>query len=666
MTQNTHLPEILAPAGDMPAALAAFAAGADAVYLGLKNFSARMQAENFSLTDLSQLTGLARAEKRRVYVALNSILKPGDLDAAGRLIARLERGPKPDALIVQDLGCVELARQVGFSGEIHLSTLANITHPAGLAAARALGAARAIAPREASIDELRTLADACPDGFGLETFIHGALCYCVSGRCYWSSYMGGKSGLRGRCVQPCRRVYKLRQHEGRFFSCTDLSLDVLVKTLMTIPKILSWKIEGRKKGPYYVFNTVTAYRMLRDHGDDPQARKDACSLLGMALGRPASHARFLPQRGEDPVAPHDQTSSGLLAGKISFDKVGNPVLKPRFELLPKDFLRIGIEDEAWHSTLPVTRRTPKGGTLTLRVARHKIPKSGTSVFLIDRRDPDLTRLLGDWAERLGRAKAVPEQAIEFTAALPKPVNVRAEKRLEIILSASLPQGRESKEFIKPGTVLGLWLSPKTSRECSRTLHNRISWWLPPVIWPDEEALWQKLVREVSRNGGRHFVLNAPWQISLFENGRGNMNFTAGPFCNVSNPAAVAVLAGMGFTAAMVSPELAAEDILALPKQSCLPLGILLDGFWPVGVSRYGGGGMIKADAVLASPKGETFWTRRYGGNTWIYPGWPLELTAKRPELEQAGYSTFVHMREHPPEDLQIRRSSQFNWDVGLL
>ena len=610
-------------------------------------------------------------EGRRVCVAINSVLKPGDLEAAGRLIARLERGPKPDALIVQDLGCLELARQAGFSGELHLSTLANVTHPAALMVARALGAARVIAPREASIDELRMLSDACPEGFGLETFVHGALCYCVSGRCYWSSYMGGKSGLRGRCVQPCRRVYKARQHEGRFFSCLDLSLDVLVKTLLSVPKVVSWKIEGRKKGPHYVFNTVAAYKMLRDHGADPQARKDACSLLKLALGRPAGHARFLPQRGEDPVAPHDQTSSGLLAGKIGFDKDGRPVLKPRFDLLAKDFLRVGIEDEAWHATLPVTRHTPKGGTLTLRISKHKMPKGGTPVFLIDRRDPDLTRALQEWANRLERTPVVSEKAVELHVALPKPVpsrlsSARGEKRLEIVLSASLPQGRASGEFVRPGTVLGLWLGSRTSRECSRTLHGRISWWLPPVIWPDEEGQWSRLVREVSRNGGRHFVLNAPWQIGLFGDNRNGMHFTAGPFCNVANPAAVAVLASMGFTSAIVSPELAGEDILTLPKASCLPLGILTDGFWPMGVSRYGSGGLIKAHTVLTSPKGETFWIRRYGGNTWIYPGWPLDLTAKRPELEQAGYSTFVHMREYPPEDLHVRRSSLFNWDAGLL
>ena len=423
-------PEILAPAGDAQCFTAALAAGADAVYLGLKHFSARMQAENFGLTDLSRLTDLAHEEQARVYVAMNVLVKPQETAAAYRLIHRLARQVRPDGIIVQDLAMLDLARQAGFEGEINLSTLANITHPQGLQTAKDLGASRVILPRELSIDEIRAMGEACPEGLDLECFVHGALCYCVSGRCYWSSYMGGKSGLRGRCVQPCRRVYRQggaaaaamakqaeqqareqgrngrdggrdmrrprpqrtnpgKGRDGRFFSCLDLSLDVLAKTLLHIPHLVSWKIEGRKKGPHYVYHVVTAYRMLRDNPGDPQARKDAEAILEMALGRPGSRARFLPHKDNlIPTDPSGQTSSGLLAGKINVTPEGQVLLKPHFELLPQDYLRVGVEDERWHATLPVTRRTPKAGTLMLRLPKHKTPKAGTPVFLIDRREPE--------------------------------------------------------------------------------------------------------------------------------------------------------------------------------------------------------------------------------------------------------------------------------------
>ena len=374
----TRKPEILAPAGDTQSFLAAMAAGADAVYLGLKHFSARMQADNFGSAELSRMVELANENGRRIYVAFNTLVKPDDVPAAGRLIARLARDVKPHGLIIQDPGVLALARQAGYEGGLFLSTLANLTHPASLLAAKELGADRVILPRELSIDEVKQISAACPEGLELEMFIHGALCWCVSGRCYWSSYMGGKSGLRGRCVQPCRRVYKQRNHSGRFFSCLDLSLDVLAKTITDIPHLSCWKIEGRKKGPHYVYHVVTAYKMLRDNPDDPQARKDAEKILEMALGRPSTRARFLPQRTSEPTSPDSQTSSGRLVGKIQTDAEGRPFFKPHIELISYDYLRVGYEDENWHSTLPVTRRTPKAGTFTLRLPRHKTPKAGIS------------------------------------------------------------------------------------------------------------------------------------------------------------------------------------------------------------------------------------------------------------------------------------------------
>lgn len=656
----TRKPEILAPAGDTQSFLAAMAAGADAVYLGLKHFSARMQADNFGSAELSRMVELANENGRRIYVAFNTLVKPDDVPAAGRLIARLARDVKPHGLIIQDPGVLALARQAGYKGGLFLSTLANLTHPASLLAAKELGADRVILPRELSIDEVKQISAACPEGLDLEMFIHGALCWCVSGRCYWSSYMGGKSGLRGRCVQPCRRVYKQRNHSGRFFSCLDLSLDVLAKTITDIPHLSCWKIEGRKKGPHYVYHVVTAYKMLRDNPDDPQARKDAEKILEMALGRPSTRARFLPQRTSEPTSPDSQTSSGRLVGKIQTDAEGRPFFKPHIELISYDYLRVGYEDENWHSTLPVTRRTPKAGTFTLRLPRHKTPKAGTPVFLIDRREPELVQLIAEWKRKLDRCKGSEPTAVEFTPKMPKPAHPR--RRPDMTLRASLPYGSETRR--SRNSVIGLWLSPKSVREVSRTVAPNMAWWLPPVIWPDEEELWKRIINEAIRNGAKHFVCNEPWQAAFFK-GR-EVDLVAGPFCNAANAFTLASFAKLGFSAAFVSPELTKEDFLALPKTSPLPLGIVLAGFWPMGIGRHDPLG-IKPNEVFQSPKGEGFWTRRYGQNTWIYPAWPLDITVHRPELEAAGYSFFARMEENPPKSMPAAiRPGLFNWEGELL
>ena len=657
-------PEILAPAGDIPSMLAAFAAGADAVYMGLKHFSARMQAENFSATELSRVVELARREDRRIYVAFNTLMKPGDMASAGNLLARMSGELQPHALIIQEPGLIEVARQVGYTGELYLSTLANITDPEGLKAARALGANRVILPRELSIDEIKQMDAACPEGLTLEMFIHGALCWCVSGRCYWSSYMGGKSGLRGRCVQPCRRMYTQRKRTGRYFSCLDFSLDVLAKTTADLPNLAAWKIEGRKKGPHYVYHVVAAYKMLRDEGDNPAARKDAERILEMALGRPTTRAHFLPQRDTEPTSPDGQTSSGKLVGKVQPDKEGHPIFKPYIELLPQDYLRVGYEDENWHATFPVTRRTPKAGTFVLRLPKHKTPKAGTPVFLIDRREPELMKIIEAWKGRLEACKGQKPKAVDVVLTMPRPV--RPKKRPDMQLRASLPTGTATRR--SRDSVVALWLSPRSVREVSRTVAPNMAWWLPPVIWPDETELWSRLVNEAVRNGARHFVCNAPWQVKFFDRHaeKHAIDLVAGPFCNASNAFSLAAFAKLGFSAAFVSPELTREDFVRLPGESPLPLGMVLSGFWPMGIARHEPLG-IKDDSPFQSPKGEGFWIRRYGQNTWVYPTWPLDLTAHRAELVAAGYGFFVHMEEHPPKEQEGRtRPGLFNWEGELL
>ena len=669
----TGRPEILSPAGDREAALAALAAGADALYLGLKHFSARMQAENFSSSELADLAALAHGKNRRIYVAMNTLIKPSEPAKVYRLLRRLAADVRPDALILQDPALLDLSRQAGFSGELHISTLANVTHQKALEAAASLGAGRVILPRELSLDEVRLLNDSCPGNLALEIFVHGALCFCISGRCWWSSCLGGKSGLRGRCVQPCRRRYAQKGREGRFFSCLDLSLDAAAPSLLSLSRVTAWKIEGRKKGPHYVYSATKAYRLLRDNPASPEARAEAERILALALGRPGTRSRFHAGKAGSPTPPpaakEAQTASGLLCGRVGKEVDGVSGIRPYLDLLPKDFLRVGHEDEPWHRTLSVPAPAAKGSVFPLPPHGKNVPKPGTPVFLIDRRDPELGELLADWGRALRKAAEKRKdrtQAGNLDPVLPVPLRPKARGRpLDIRLLSFLPHGREAKSGLRPGVAQGLWLSPKALREVSATLYGRISWWLPPVIWPDEEEVWSRLVRSVRQGGARHFVCNSPWQISFFPERKG-LSLTAGPFCNIASAPALGILAGMGFDAAVVSPELGEEDLLALPGQSPLPLGIVLSGFWPVGLTRHQGEPVNGRDA-FRSPQGEEFWMRRYGANLWLYPAWPLNLAAHRPELERAGYATFIHIEERPPASLPpARRAGEFNWKIGVL
>ena len=638
-------PMILAPAGNKASFLAALAAEADAIYCGLKHFSARMEAKNFLLEELIGLVHLAHEKGTKVFVTVNSILKPDELHQAGRILELLEDAVKPDAIIIQDLALVPLVKQTGFSGEIHLSTLANVSFSRALHVIRqTFGIDRVVLPRELNVDELKILANACPSGLALEVFVHGALCYAVSGRCYWSSYFGGKSGLRGRCVQPCRRRYRQNDHTRRYFSCQDLSVDVLVKVLLSIPQVRTWKIEGRKKGPHYVYYTVQGYRMLRDHGHDSKLKKNALELLSRALGRTGTHYFFLPQRPQNPINLAGQTGSGLLVGKIK-----GPYQKPYFttreELFPG-------EDEDGHRIKRIGRYVPKNGRIYVESAS----KKGAPVFLTDRREGALDDLIADLKKELTPVQETSHHGAAFIPKLPAAM-MKKTRITDLTVYRNLPASTVRGR-------IGLWLSAEVIKKLSAKIHSQIWLWLPPVVWPENEKEINEQVALAVKNGARHFVLNAPWQTAFFKD-RKELHLWAGPFCNLANPLAIASMASLGFAGAIVSPELGKKDYLQLPRRSPIALGIVLAGNWPLCISRAIAQG-LEQGKVFSSPKGEDAWVTKYGPDYWVFPNWKIDLRTQKNLLQQAGFNLFVNLAEPLPKTVTLKkRQGLWNWNGEL-
>ena len=656
---DSNKPAILAPAGNRASFFAALSAGADAVYCGLKHFSARMNAENFTVGELARLTAMAHDRGVAVHVALNSLIKPDEIETAGNLAEVLSRYIRPDAVIIQDLCFVDLLRKRGFAGRIHLSTLAAVTFAEGLRTVSLLpGISQVVLPRELSIDEIRQMAAACPRGLGLEVFVHGALCYAVSGRCYWSSYLGGKSGLRGRCVQPCRRMYSQKEKSGRFFSCLDLSLDVLVKPLLSIPEISTWKIEGRKKGPHYVYYTVTAYKMLRDEGGDPGVKKTALQYLEQALGRKPTHYYFLPQRPYPPTTNGDETASGLFAGNVAAGgKTGS--VSPRFNLLSGDLLRIGYEDRPGHGIYRVGRAVPRRGRLYLKYPSKKPPAKGTPVFLIDRMEKSLREKINALEETF---QALPEQSYRpgrKKTPLPAVGKVRP-KPWEMNVYRSLAQKGRPK-----AAEIGLWLSQAALRQAAaRNLSADCWWWLPPVVWQDDAERVAAWIGQALAGRARRFVINAPWQLAFFSRLK-PLEVWAGPFCNLSNALSLDAVSRLGCSGAFVSPELAGTDFLSLAEQPPLPLGIVLAGLWPLCLSRTAPVN-IKPDLAFLSPRKESAWIVAHDSCFWVYPNWPLNIQDWRKQLEKKGYSCFVRFFESVPEGVTLKnRPGVWNREAGL-
>ena len=277
-------PELLAPAGSVEAYFAAVEAGADAVYLGLQKFSARERAENFTLGELCRVLPHAREHGVRVYLAMNTVLTEADLPEA---IGMLHQAAPllPDAVIVQDLGLLRIVREYFPGISLHVSTQAGCASAAAAEEFARLGADRVILERHLRLEEVRQIAARA--GVGVEIFVHGAMCYSYSGKCFFSSYLGGKSGNRGACVQPCRRLYGYEGGEAAIFSTRDLSLLDLLPELVRMG-FAAFKIEGRMRSAEYVSGVVSAYRAALDRiraGKPDEGVAEGRKILSDVIGR---------------------------------------------------------------------------------------------------------------------------------------------------------------------------------------------------------------------------------------------------------------------------------------------------------------------------------------------------------------------------------------------
>ncbi len=310
----TDRPELLAPAGNLETALAAYDAGADAVYCGLGRFNARERAENFTPDSLARLLEYAHARGRKLYLTLNTLVKERELPEVAEYLAELAK-LGPDALIVQDLGVLALAREYFPSLALHASTQMGIHNSAGVAAAARLGIRRVILERQVTLDELRAIAE--QSELELEVFIHGSLCCSLSGQCLLSSATGSGSGNRGKCKQPCRRRYEIDGKSGFFLSPRDLYGVPLLPELRRIG-VASLKIEGRLRSPDYVWKTVKAYRLLLDGPVDspPGLLAEAEQLLRSTATRRASNGYFFAQEYRTLVDAERLGSFGVVAGRV--------------------------------------------------------------------------------------------------------------------------------------------------------------------------------------------------------------------------------------------------------------------------------------------------------------------------------------------------------------
>lgn len=310
--------ELLAPAGNPEALDAAIGEGADAVYLGLKSFNARLRSSNFAWSQYEAAVDAVHKRGKKLLVTVNTVLQESETERMYRFLAYLAK-TGPDGIIVQDFGVLNMARAHFPSLRVHASTQMNIASARAANTMGRAGVSRVVLARELGLSEIKDIR--ARTSCELEVFVHGALCVSESGLCLFSSFLGGKSANRGMCAQACRRLYSAGTGKtgksGYFFSPLDLQLIDRIPDLVTAG-VNSFKIEGRMKSAEYVGTVVSAYRHVLDNweADRKSAVETARRILANDFARAKTRYWYDSSSAEGVLNPDQAGGTGIALGHI--------------------------------------------------------------------------------------------------------------------------------------------------------------------------------------------------------------------------------------------------------------------------------------------------------------------------------------------------------------
>ena len=612
-------PELLAPAGTPQAVIAAVRAGADAVYLGTRDFNARRGAENFDDEALKAAVGYCHARGVRVHITLNTLVSDAELPRALETLRQI-CALGADALILQDLGLAALCRACAPELPRHASTQMSVQTSDGIALLKKLGYCRAVLPRELTKGEIEHLRESTD--LELEVFVHGAQCMCVSGQCYMSAMLGARSGNRGLCAQPCRLAFSAGAPGRHDLSLRDLSLMDRLQEIAALG-VESFKIEGRMKRPEYVAAAVKAARNALNGDRDPEltaALEAVFSRSGFTSGYyddRRGKEMFGIRRKEDVTAATGKVLSSL--ARI-YDKE-----TPR---VPVEFFLSVCKDEppsltakaagktvfAAADVLPEPARTKP---LTEDALRERLQKCGGTPFYVSRTEIDLDEGLSLPASVLNALRRNALEQLEKALSSVKPINFTdavnfADGKIVFNtsetenaqcftlsdmekMSKTTPQTAESKPkfhvYVENdhqiptdlSNVENLYLPLNFKENSVENVKNRVKCVgisLPRGVFGKTEAVKAALHR--AKAHGIHtalcFTLDA---VAIAQNC--DMEIHTGFSMNVFNSASVSVLENLDVKSITLSPELTLAQLRQI--RSHVPRGIFAYGRLPLMLTR---------------------------------------------------------------------------------
>ncbi len=612
--------ELLAPAGNLENFFAALEAGADAVYVGAPGFNARNLARDLKLEEIGAMIRYCHDRGKKLYVAANSLLLERELPQVIETLALLET-LAPDALIVQDLGLIQLIKRHFPRLKLHASTLMTAHNTAAVQALSHLGCERVVLARELTLKEIGSICARTETE--IEIFIHGAMCFSYSGLCLFSSYLGGKSGLRGRCVQPCRRAYSMsgkgRKGGGEMtrgaylFSMNDLTGLAAIPALREAG-VASLKIEGRLRSAHYVRTVVQAYRLAMDAGAEEFAAvlPQAEVLVEKAMSRKISTGYFFSPQPPEAITPYHSGNIGLHLGRAQGVKLAGDsfvcsvTLKENLQI--GDRLRLHIEPsgERLAFTLkglrlgnePVERAVAASQVrIGLPDTYHHEQRNGLDLYKIDsgrtgkvetgdlqiaavkndlaRSRLRLTRRISSivWdAWESGIRKDIQEQVQPkrpqgaATGSRQKKIGGPAKMPLEWWLRTDSLKTLQSRLPFSPDRFVlafdkGLVVQAGQIKRLLGGRSRDVVWALPPVILEQDLGRYHKQIGLLIRSGFKSFQLGHISQTELFAGERIHL---IGDFSlNLLNNQAVAMASQVGFEAVQLSIEADREALRGL-------------------------------------------------------------------------------------------------------
>ncbi len=671
MSDSPAKTELLAPAGTLATFAAAVQAGADAVYIGTPHLNARNLARHFSQTEIAAMIDHGHGNGVRVYLAMNSLMKEEEIPQVVELLALLEQ-LSPDALIIQDIGLCRLIRKYFPALKIHASTLLGAHNSLAVHQFSKMGFSRVVLAREMTLTEIKKIHAA--DQLELEVFVHGALCFSYSGLCLFSSYYGGKSGLRGRCVQPCRRRYTWTgpgkgYRSGYLFSMNDLDALELVPQIVRAG-VVSLKIEGRMRSSRYVSSVVRAYRLILDQGVSRETVRTARELLGQAMGRKGSSGYFLNDQPDELISAHHSGNIGLFLGKLTQVKGGWGTLKLKESLQCGDRLRLHHENSGERQSLTLKKVNVQGKSRqsaepgeTIMIELHDLsPRPGDTLYKVDVNSPrhgkerknninpahynkkinklSNGRKAGKIIQQLGLSQQKIQPRQKFRPGKKKfHGRKNTNKLMPLWLKTTDPALIAQLAAYKPDKII-LNLAPDNFNRFQKLKKNRVwprllVWGLPPVILEDEIPFYQKAISRLLNEGYRNWQISHLSQLQFFPDSR-RVNISGEYTLNVLNSQALALLKEAGLKHAVAGVENDRNNIkmICAHKQG-MKVGMMVYGLIPLFTSRLDTK-HFQYGRIVVSPKGEKFVLRRQENLTIALPLLPFSLLSRLSEVTAAG------------------------------